>query len=60
MNGAAPRPSATADLHHAAHQVAELARDALDLATPGPRIDVERAKRKLRALAAIAGEAAGE
>lgn len=60
MNAGASQPSATAELHHAAHQVAELARDALDLATPGPRIDHERAKRKLRQIAAIAMEAAGE
>jgi len=60
MNDARSPYGATGELHHAARQVAELARDALDLATPGPHIDHERAKRKLRKLAAIAMEAAGE
>lgn len=60
MKPEAAATTASADLHHQAHQIATLARDALDCATPGPRIDIDRARRKLATIAALAAEAAGE
>jgi hypothetical protein len=56
----AAQTTASADLHHKARQIVTLARDALDCATPGPRIDMDRARRKLATIAALAADAAGD